>query len=403
MRPPQSVPDVLRSLLLPLYLPSALFALTVAVLVPVLPLFANSFTEAFTLVGLMLAAGSLGTLIGDVPAGLLLQRLGVRRAMLLGVFGVMVTTVGLFWAGSAGAVIALRLLTGLSIALYNVARHTYLSAATSTAQRGRAIAFFGGMFRLGRLIGPAVGGFIGAALGLRAAFLLAGAISLTALVVVFFFTRPEAASPHPDAPTPSAADLWRTLRGNARALLTGGMGQLFAQMVRAGWVTLLPLYGANVLGLEVDQIGVVVSALSAIDFALFFPAGMIMDRVGRKYAIVPSFGLQAVGMLLLPLTTSFGGMLAVALLIGFGNGLGAGTMMTLGADLAPAGARGEFLGLWRVFGDSGFTGAPLVVGGVADALTLPAASLAIAGAGLTAVLIFGLLLPETLHKQPQAA
>ena len=57
-----------------------------------------------------------------------------------------------------------------------------------------------------------------------------------------------------------------------------------------------------------------------------------------------------------------------ALLLGFGNGLGAGTMMTLGADLAPSRSRGEFIGIWRFIGDGGSVGGPLIVGTVAEVL-----------------------------------
>ena len=54
-------------------------------------------------------------------------------------------------------------------------------------------------------------------------------------------------------------------------------------------------------------------------------------------------------------------LLAAAILTGIGNGFGSGIMMTLGADLAPKGSIGEFLGLWRLIGDIGSTGGPLVV------------------------------------------
>ena len=67
---------------------------------------------------------------------------------------------------------------------------------------------------------------------------------------------------------------------------------------------------------------------------MFYPAGYVMDRFGRKFAYVPSFLLQALGMALIPLTGSFAALLAATSLIGFGNGLGSGTMLTLGADLA---------------------------------------------------------------------
>jgi MFS family permease len=137
--------------------------------------------------------------------------------------------------------------------------------------------------------------------------------------------------------------------------------------------------------------------------ALFYPAGWIMDHLGRKWAIVPSFLIQALGLSLVPLTGSFAGLLSASLLIGFGNGLGSGSMMTLGTDLAPQEARGEFLGVWRLIGDGGRTGGPLVVGQVADLMTLPAAAWAISGAGLVAGTIFVLFVPETLKRRRRAA
>ena len=104
------------------------------------------------------------------------------------------------------------------------------------------------------------------------------------------------------------------------------------------------------------------SLASAIDMAMFYPAGLIQDRFGRKFASVPSFAIMAAGLALIPLTGDFLGFLAAACLSGFGNGIGSGTMMTLGADLAPRGATGPFLGLWHLIGDIGSTGGPVAGG-----------------------------------------
>jgi sugar phosphate permease len=104
-------------------------------------------------------------------------------------------------------------------------------------------------------------------------------------------------------------------------------------------------------------------------------------------------------MACVPFTRDFTGLLLVTTLIGFGNGLSSGAMLTLGSDLAPSKARGGFLGVWRFIGDTGSTGGPMVVGGVADLVALPTAAWAMAASGLLAALTFGLLLPETL-KQP---
>ena len=104
-------------------------------------------------------------------------------------------------------------------------------------------------------------------------------------------------------------------------------------------------------------------------------------------------------MALVPLTGDFFSLLPVVLLIGLGNGLGSGTMMTLGADLAPEGARGEFLGLWRFVGDMGNASGPLVVGHIADLAGLTTAPLIVAGIGLLGAVILGGLVPETLNRR----
>ena len=163
---------------------------------------------------------------------------------------------------------------------------------------------------------------------------------------------------------------------------------------------ILPLFAAQSLGLDIQSIGIILSVSSAVDMTLFYPAGWIMDRLGRKYAIVTSIVGLVVGTALIPMASSYNGLMLVGLLIGFSNGLGSGTMMTLGADLAPPNVRAEFISLWRVVGDIGATSAPLIVGWVADTFLLSAAPGVIAGIGLAGALIFAFGVPETLKAEP---
>jgi MFS family permease len=169
-------------------------------------------------------------------------------------------------------------------------------------------------------------------------------------------------------------------------------------MVRSGPKTIIPLFAADIIGLDVASIGIILSIGAAIDMTMFYPVGMIMDHFGRKFAIIPSFLIQGIGLLLIPLTASFSGLAIVAGFIGFGNGLGSGTMMTLGADLAPPDSRSEFLGMWRLIGDLGFTFGPLTAGEVAGAFALPIAAIVLASSGFLATLIFFLFVPETVKK-----
>ena len=405
--PPTTLRRRIRNdpLILPFYLPALIVAIANGMLVPVVPLYAASFGVSYGSIGLLLAGEALGALLSDIPAGMLIRRGGTRRAMLLGLLCTVLATAALFWAGSVAEALIYRLLAGIGMALLSVSRHAYVAGMTAVANRGRAISLFGGTMRIGRFAGPAIGGTFAAALGLRAAFVLASGAYAVALVVVALFLHPEQAASEAGAPKPAPrrTTILSDLRKRYRLLATAGAAQILAMAIRAGRRTIIPLYAADVICLDVQAIGYIVSISSAVDMSLFYPAGLIMDRLGRKYAIVPSFLIQALGMALVPFTATYAGLLAVSVLMGFGNGLGSGTMMTLGADLAPEGARGEFLGVWRLIGDIGITGGPLAVGGVADLFALHMSAWVVAGIGLAAGLVFGLLVPETLNRQHHTA
>lgn len=384
-------------LFLPLYAPAVIIAFCQGLLAPVLPLYAASFEVSYGLVGLLLAGAGLGRLMGDVPAGILLRRFGTKWMMVAGFGGILLSTVALFWARSVPEALFYRLITGFSMALYATARHLYTANVIKLASRGRSLALLGGVNRIGRFAGPAVGGLV-AGLALRAPFLVYGVFGVVSLIFMVVFIPATEMNTH--TPAAKRGQFRTVLRSKAGVLTSAGTGQLFAQMIRVGRHAIIPLYATDVIGLDVEVIGFIVSAAGLVEMSLFYPAGLLMDRLGRKYAIVPTFLLQAIGMFLVPFTSGFFGLLFATSLMGFANGLSAGTMMTLGADLSPQRGRGEFLGVWRLIGDVGASGSPLIVGGIADWLALGPAAWVLAGAGLLAATTFAFFVPETLEKPP---
>ena len=135
-----------------------------------------------------------------------------------------------------------------------------------------------------------------------------------------------------------------------------------------------------------------------VETSLFYPTGFIMDRYGRKWTAVPCLFILSVGLAITPLTTDFASLLAVAIVLGVGNGFGMGINMTLGSDFSPPKRRAEFLGVWRLVTDVGTVGGPVMVAAVIAAASLAAAPLAVAVVGLagTAMLSWGV--PETLNS-----
>ena len=137
-------------------------------------------------------------------------------------------------------------------------------------------------------------------------------------------------------------------------------------MIRAGRQSIIPLFAADVLGLGLPAIGWIVTIAAFVDMAMFYPAGVVMDRFGRKWAIVPSFfdsgDRHGAGGLGDRVHRAAGG--------DDGHRLWQWAWLRDDADVGvrpgPKKSMGEFLGVWRLVGDSGNTGAPIVVGMVAD-------------------------------------
>ncbi len=386
-----------RQLALAVYVPTFFLSFAQGVVLPTMPLYAAEFATSVGLIGVAVAALAFGTMLADLPAGLLIQRTGRRPMMLAGAGMVAASFVGLAVARVYPELVLYRLIGGVGTACWGLSRLAFMADAVPVASRGRALSTFGGLQRLGTFTGPVTGGWVGELFGLRASFTVAAALAVTATLLSVLFvpeTRPATAY--------TARGRWRVLgtvlRRNAGDVLGAAAAQVFAQMIRSGRQLIVPLYGSRVLGMDAGAIGTIVSISAVIDMSLFLPAGMLMDRLGRKYASIPSFLVMALGMALVPLADGFAGLLLATAVIGLGNGLGSGTMMTLGADLAPREAAGEFLGLWRLVGDGGQMAGPLVVGALAGALGFTVTALTLSGVGLLAAGTIYLAVQETLQS-----
>jgi len=385
------------------YAPSLLHAVGYGMLGPAIPLYAQQLGVPFAVIGLLVAVQGLGAMAADVPAGVVVSRFGGRRIMAFGLVASAVGAVALGVSASPAQLFLAVPLVGVGTAAWGTARLAYVADVAPVEQRGRALAMIGGSSRIGLTLGPVLGGLIGEAFGLQAAFLGHAAIVVLALAGVLS-RRADGRTPHgPAGPGEDRAHarVLRTVVDHRRSLATAGSVALSLAMLRSARRILVPLWGAWI-GLDLAEIGLAIGLASAVDMTLFYPVGVVMDRWGRKWTIVPSLVTLATSLALLPLTASFVPFVGVGLLGGLGNGLGTGAIMTMGADLAPRERPGEFLGVWRLIADVGGMLAPAIVGAVAQAVALGAACLVSASVGAAGALLLGLWVPEGLVRRRDA-
>ena len=382
------------SLILPIYIPAFLLSTGIGIVSPTLSIYVKSFELSYTLTTVVLAVG----VFGNVPAGIMVERLGRRSSMLLGLVMIGLSTVGMGVATDLFQLMGAQLVGGIGNALWMLARHAYMTDVIPIANRGRAIALFGGVNRMGTFVGQFCSIFLGVNLRLPF-FIYTGIVALNFILCFFFIPETRPTRQTNDKKRPYLRNLLEVSRQHIRILATAGIGQVCVQTLRRGCHIIIPLYADEVVGLTTQQVRSVVMVSSAVDMSMFPIAGFMMDRFGRRYATIPGICIFATGMALMPFTGTFRWLLLAAVLMRLGNGVASGTMMTLGADLAPREGTGEFLGLWRLTGDFGGSAGPVVVGNIADLFGLGYSGFALGGIGYLAVSIFLWLVPETLQRE----
>ncbi len=369
--PARSDGQLLRTIAVAAYGPTLLGSTGAGAVAPVIALSAREHGASLGVAAMLVATMGVGQLVGDLPSGALAARIGERRALLV---AAVVEGAGMLCCALSQGVALLFIgifVIGLAGALFGLARQAYLTEAVPIRMRARALSTLGGVHRVGYFIGPFLGALVVARWGTNAAYGVGVVASVGAFVLVL--VAQDITRPMDRTVTGKHRSVLSVLLEHRFVLLTLGTGVLCIAGARAVREALVPLWAESV-GLTPAETSLVFGIAGAVDMLLFYPSGWVMDRFGRVAVAVPSMVVLGVGMALMPLTTSLVAVTAAATVLGIGNGIGSGLVMTLGADASPAEGRSQFLGGWRLMADIGRAAGPLTLSVLTAVLTLGASA-----------------------------
>ncbi len=374
--------------------------------VPVLPLYARSFGVSQAAIGLSIAVYGLARFLVAVPVGQLSDRLGRRPALAL---GGLVTAAGNLlcaYAPNYPIFVGARFVAGAGAAFVLTAGQIVLADITTPAGRGRAMAIYQGSFLFAVGLGPFPGGVLAEQFGLAAPF-VAYSVAGSLAAVVGWLRIPEtktlrsrdAASSLP--PLPFGGQL-RILATRIGFLLVSLVSFASAFTRTGALFNVIPILGQDRLRLSPDRIGFALALGSLAGFGLAYPAGVLVDRYGRKTVIVPATLLASTSLLLFLLAPSYAWFLAAALVWSIAQGVGGAAPTAYAADVAPQRMNAAAMSLYRTLADSGYVVGPIVLGLITDGFGVEAAL--VTGAGLLAGvgLLFAWRAPES-HDPRHAA
>jgi MFS family permease len=381
---------------LPVFTPSLLFGIAEGGLLPIIPASAQAMGASLPTAGIILGLVMIGTLFADIPAARLINILGERKAMMS---AAAVASLGILLASIATALWVLGLgvfILGASVAVFGLARHSYLTEVVPYSHRARALSILGGVFRAGHFIGPLIGAALIVLIDLQAVYWNAVVFcALAALILIFI--KPDRM---PDTPATIPGGTWKVAKRESKKLATLGVTSAIIGGLRTARLVGLPLWALSI-GLPPATIALYMGIAGALDLALSYSSGQIMDRFGRRWSALPTLLGLSLTFSLLTLATNETTFLAVALLMSLANGVGSGIILVIGADLAPKGERNEFLASYRLLVDSGVAAAPLVISGVTALLGLSIAMFTVSGLGVVGALMAYRYLPRRAKPSEQ--
>lgn len=336
-----------------------------ALVVPVLPQYAESFGVGAFLVSVVVSAFAFMRFITAPVGGILVDRFGERPMYIAGLLIVAISSFASAFASSYVELLIFRGLGGIGSALFTLSASAMVVKFSPPRIRGRVTSLWSGTFLIGNISGPIFGGILGQA-GMSVPFFVYGCALVVAAVTVAVLLRggrSRASAGAVKSPPMTFAEAL-AIPAYRTSLLFG-----FAN----GWANLgmraavIPLFVSQVVNDEPYAAGLVVAA-AAIGMVLILQwSGRASDHRGRRPLILAGLVVSSAAMAAMVWSHELWVVLLVSFVAGIGSGLcGPVSQAAVGDIIGPNRSGGRALSLFQMLQDLGQIAGPMIAGLLID-------------------------------------
>lgn len=351
--------------------------MSVSIIVPLLPLYAQDLGAGFVLIGVIFTAETFAKAVFSTPFGYLSDRLDRRVWIVLGMVLSALTVVALGLVKDPVYLVGLRLIDGIGSAMRGPSTTAYIGDLFPEEERGKAMGAYYTVGSIGLAVGPSVGGGLAATLGYEAPFVVLGTGTLLAGIALALFLPAVESSDGDESDDDSSQSLVPSIP--SRSTLKKAVSASFVALAVSGFLSQIgtgvfnPYIASlleNAVGGGTGYTGLAWSFFG-LGMLLFTPiGGTFADRFGRKPMLVAGYGAWAfisaglayASTWLAPLVLLFAGGAASALL--------GPALRPLIYEIAPDGYEGTVIGTYSSLTTSGFVLGPILGGYVIRATSV---------------------------------
>jgi len=367
-------------------------ALGYGVVSPVLPAYARTFGVSMSAVTFAITMFSVMRLCFAPPSGLLVQRLGERPVYLAGLLIGSVSTGACAFVQNYWELLVFRAIGGIGSTMFFISALGLMIRISPPDARGRVAGLFASSFLIGLVAGPLMGSLT-AGFGLRAPFLIYGAVTmLTAIVVSYNLRRSTLSAPAEQSH--SEVTLRAALRHRAyRSALVSNFA--------TGWsvfglrMAVVPLFISDVLGRGPRTIGLTLALFAVGNVVVVLPSGYLSDRIGRRALLIGGLLASGLATIWLGASSSLSMFLVASCVAGAASGVFASPQQAAIADILGNTARaGTAVAAFQMMADLGAIVGATAVAQIAEHFGF-GWGFAISGIIMLAAAVVWMFAPET--------
>lgn len=360
--------------------------------VPTLPAYAASIGADVATIGLIGGVYGIGQMALRIPLGLISDRIGKDRALLVTGFALLSFSSLLFLVtDTVDSIILGRTIAGFAAAWWVVITASYAKYQPEDKQvKGQGI--LSASSSLGKLVSAVACAFAAQALGYKSTFAISLAGAALGLVLMFFLKKPQAARIEPA--------LFRTQIGllKNKHLWAFSLLCALAQMQCFALPTTYTSVVAEGLGASSMDLGMLVAVyFAAVGLSSFFVGSKLYKRIGGIKVLISAFLIGAVACVPV-FYRSMPSVYAMQVVSGISYGIAQSQTAGFVIRCVPPEQRGAATGIFQSLFAVGIFFGPIVAAGIIEAASMVAAYWFYAGLACVSAALCPLLIPKSYDK-----
>lgn len=340
-----------------------LFMITIAGSRPLIPLYARDLGASHAEIGIIVALFSFLPLFLSIKAGKIIDRIGVRSPLILGIlFGSLSMVVLAVFNNLVGIYIS-QIFSGLAQLIFVLSIQAYAGQFSKSKLREYFISIFSIAVAAGSFVGPLISGGLSDLLSNTYAFFILGIVILLAVPSSFLLRKLQVKELEPADQGEKEENSFKLLR--IKDLRKAVLVSSLVLLAKDAYIAFFPLLAAE-KGVSTLAIGVIISLNAAAGILIRSILPWVVRRLKRNVIITISIVVAGIIYILNPFVDSVIGLSILAFVLGFCSGIGQPLSIYSTISLLPQDRVAEGLGLRLMFNKLTQIIAPLSLGAVSS-------------------------------------